>query len=309
MVTLTHIGPLDRKLLRDLWRMRGQVLAVAMVALCGVATFVTMRGSYEALLTSQHAYYERYRFADVFASVRRAPMAILPQVRAIPGVNEADGRVVFDASLDVPGLEEPASGRLVSLAPAGESGLNRVYLREGRLPVAAERNAVLVSVAFSEANGLHAGDTLGAIINGRREQLRIVGIAMSPEYLNEIKGDGFPDNRRFGVLWMDRDALAGALAMRDGINYVSVTLAPHASEKQVIERLDQLLAPYGALGAYGRADQISHNFLSSELAQSRVTATVLPAIFLAVAAFLVHNVLSRLTALQRAQIGLLKSLG
>jgi putative ABC transport system permease protein len=312
MVTLPHISALERKLLRDLWRMRGQVLAVAMVALCGVATFVTMRGAYEALLTSQHAYYERYRFADVFASVRRAPMAVLPQVRAIPGVNEADGRVVFDASLDVPGLEEPASGRLVSLASAAspaEGGLNRVFLREGRLPGAAERNAVLVSVAFSEANGLYAGDTLGAIINGRREQLRIVGIAMSPEYLNEIKGDGFPDNRRFGVLWMDHDALAGALAMRDGINHVSVTLAPHASEKQVIERLDRLLAPYGALGAYGRADQISHNFLSSELAQSRVTATVLPAIFLAVAAFLVHNVLSRLTALQRAQIGLLKSLG
>ena len=304
-----HVSMLDRKLLRDLWRMRGQVLAVAMVALCGVATFVTMRGSYEALLTSQHAYYERYRFADVFASVRRAPLSVLSQVRTIPGVNEADGRVVFDASLDVPGLDEPASGRLVSLAPPGESGLNRVSLRDGRMPGAAERNAVLVSVAFSEANGLHPGDTLGAIINGRRERLRIVGIAMSPEYLNEIKGDSFPDNRRFGVLWMDRDALAGALAMRDGINDVSVTLAPHASEKQVIERLDQLLAPYGALGAYGRQDQLSHNFLSNELAQSRVSATVLPAIFLAVAAFLVHNVLSRLTALQRAQIGLLKSLG
>jgi putative ABC transport system permease protein len=225
MVTLPHPSALDRKLLRDLWRMRGQVLAVAMVALCGVATFVTMRGSYEALVTSQQAYYERYRFADVFASVRRAPLSILERVRAIPGVNEADGRVVFDASLDVPGLDEPASGRLVSLAPPGESGLNRVFLRDGRMPGAAERNAVLVSVAFSEANGLHAGDTLGAIINGRRERLRIVGIAMSPEYLNEIKGDSFPDNRRFGVLWMDRDALAGALAMRDGINDITVSRA------------------------------------------------------------------------------------
>ena len=308
-MNLPHISALDRKLLRDLWRMRGEVLAVAMVALCGVATFVTMRGAYEALLTSQHAYYERYRFADVFASVRRAPLAILAQVRAIPGVNEADGRVVFDASLDVPGLAEPASGRLVSLAPPGPGGLNRVFLRSGRMPGAAERNAVLVSVAFSEANGLRPGDTLGAIINGRKERMRIVGIAMSPEYINEIKGDSFPDNRRFGVLWMDRDALAGALAMRDGINDITLTLAPHASQQQVTTQLDRLLAPYGALGAYGREDQLSHNFLANELAQSRVSATVLPAIFLAVAAFLVHNVLLRLTTLQRAQIGLLKSLG
>jgi putative ABC transport system permease protein len=309
MVSRPHISALDRKLLRDLWRMRGQVLAVAMVALCGVATFVTMRGSYEALLNSQHTYYERYRFADVFASVRRAPLAILGRVRAIPGVNEADGRVVFDASLDVPGLEEPASGRLVSLAPPGQEGLNRVFLHAGRMPGSAERNAVLVSVAFSDANGLKPGDMLGAIINGRKEGLKIVGIAMSPEYINEIKGDSFPDNRRFGVLWMDRDALAGALDMRDAINDITVTLAPHASQQQVIARLDRLLAPYGALGAYGRQDQLSHNFLDNELAQSRVSATVLPAIFLAVAAFLVHNVLLRLTVLQRAQIGLLKSLG
>ncbi len=309
MVSRAHISALDRKLLRDLWRMRGQVLAVAMVALCGVATFVTMRGSYEALLGSQHTYYERYRFADVFASVRRAPLAILAQVRAIPGVNQADGRVVFDASLDVPGLEEPASGRLVSLAPPGQDGLNRVFLHAGRMPGSAERNAVLVSVAFAQANGLKPGAMLGAIINGRKEGLKIVGIAMSPEYINEIKGDSFPDNRRFGVLWMDRDALAGALDMRDAINDITVTLAPHASEQQVIARLDRLLAPYGALGAYGRQDQLSHNFLDNELAQSRVSATVLPAIFLAVAAFLVHNVLLRLTVLQRAQIGLLKSLG
>ena len=309
MVTAPHVSALDRKLLRDLWRMRGQVVAVAMVALCGVATFVTMRGSYEALLGAQQAYYERYRFADVFATVRRAPLAVLTQVRAISGVNAATGRVVFDASLDVPGLDEPASGRLVSLAPPGEDGLNRVFLRSGRMPGLLERNAVLASVAFSDANHLRPGDTLGAVINGRMERLRIVGIAMSPEYVNEIKGDSFPDNRRFGVLWMDRDALAGALAMRDGINDITVTLAPHASEKQVILQLDRLLAPYGAVGAYGRDEQLSHNFLQNELAQSRVSATVLPAIFLAVAAFLVHNVLLRLTALQRPQIGLLKSLG
>jgi putative ABC transport system permease protein len=309
MVSWSAISALDRKLLRDLWRMRGQVFAVAMVALCGIATFVTMRGSYEALLSSQHAYYERYRFADVFASVRRAPQSILERVRAIPGVNEADGRVVYDASLDVPGLDEPASGRLVSLPAQEDSGLNRVHLRSGRMPGLAERNEVLVSEAFSAANQLRPGDTIGAIINGRKERLRIAGVAISPEYINEIKGNSFPDNRRFGVLWMGRDALAGTLNMRDGINDIAVTLAPHASEQQIITRLDQLLAPYGALGAYGRSDQLSHNFLANELAQSRVSGTVLPAIFLAVAAFLVHNVLLRLITLQRAQIGLLKSFG
>jgi len=306
---LSHLHALDRKLLRDLWRMRGQALAIALVAMCGIATFVTMRGAYEALLTSQALYYEQYRFADVFVNLKRAPLALLPRVQAISGINEADARVVFDASLDVPGLDEPASARLVSLPARPGSGLNRVYLRSGRLPTTDSPDEALASEAFTQANHLRPGDTLHAIINGRKQALRIVGIAISPEYVSEIKGNSFPDNRRFGVLWMERDALAAASNMRDGFNDLTVTLAPHASEARVIEQLDALLAPYGTLGAYGRKDQISHNFLSNELAQSRVTATVLPAIFLGVVAFLIHNVLLRITALQRAQIALLKSFG
>jgi len=302
------IHPLDRKLLRDLWRMRGQAMAIALVAMCGIATFITMHGSYEALLSSQASYYERYRFADVFANLKRAPVTLLARVREIPGVSQADGRVVFDASLDVPGLEEPASGRLISLPERGDE-LNRVHIRAGRRPQAGSRNEAVASEAFCEANGLRPGDSLHAVINGRKEQLRIVGVGLSPEYVSEIKGNSFPDNRRFGVLWMDRDALAGALDMRDGFNDLSVVLAPGASEAQVIEKLDILLAPYGSLGAYGRKDQISHHFLENELAQDRVTATVLPAIFLGVVAFLIHNVLLRITALQRAQIALLKSFG
>jgi putative ABC transport system permease protein len=306
---LSLLFALDRKLLRDLWHMRGQAVAIALVAMCGIATFVTLRSGYEALRASQQRYYENYRFADVFAGIKRAPLTVLEHVRRIPGVNEADGRVVFDASLDVPGLDEPASGRLVSLPERPGTGLNRVHLRSGRLPQVGHAREALVSEAFAAANRLHPGSTLGAVINGRKERLFITGIAISPEYVNEMKGTGFPDNRRFGVLWMDHDGLAGALDMREAMNDVSVTLAAHASERQIIDRLDILLAPYGALGAYGRQDQISHNFLANELAQNRVSSTVIPAIFLGVVAFLTHNVLLRLTSLQRAQIALLKSFG
>lgn len=305
----TSVQPIDRKLLRDLWRMRGQAIAIALVAMCGIATLVTMRASYEALVSSQAAYYEQYRFAEVFARFKSAPLTLLERVQEIPGVNEADARVVFDASLDVPGLDEPASGRLVSLPLLPGTGLNRVHIRTGRQPEAGNRLEVLVSEAFSAANGLHPGDRLGAIINGRRERLHITGIAISPEYVNEMSGNTFPDNRRFGVLWMPREALAAALNMRDSFNDLSVILAPHASESLVIERLDRLLAPYGALGAYGRKDQLSHSFLNNELVSNKVSGTIIPAIFLGVAAFLIHNVLLRITALQRAQIALLKSFG
>jgi putative ABC transport system permease protein len=303
------VHPLNLKLLRDLWRTRGQALAIALVAMCGIATFVTMRSGYEALLAAQSQYYEHYRFADVFAPLKRAPTSLMSQVLAVPGVNEADMRVVFDASLDVPGLDEPASGRLVSLPDKPDTGLNRIHLRSGRLPQSGNRNEVLVSEAFSKANNLHSGRALHAIINGRKERLHIVGTAISPEYVTEINANSFPDNRRFGVMWMTRDQLASALDMRDAFNYLSITLAPHASERRVIERLDALLGPYGTLGAHGRDEQVSHHFIHNELAQAKVSATIMPAIFLGVAAFLIHNVLLRTTALQRTQIALLKSFG
>lgn len=300
---------LERKLLRDLWRMRGQALAIALVACCGTASYVTLRGAYEALLAARTSYYAHYRFADVFLNLKRAPATLLARAQEIPGVNLAHGRVVIDASLDVPGLDEPASGRLISLPEGSAAGLNQVYLRSGRLPLRERRDEALVSEAFASANRLQLDDRIGAVINGRRQNLRMVGIAISPEYVAEMKGTSFPDNRRFGVLWMDHEALAGAVDMRDSFNDLSVSLAPHASQARVIEQLDQLLAPYGSLGAYGRKEQLSNDFLDNELASSRVTASVLPAIFLAVVAFLIHNALLRITRLQRAQIALLKSFG
>ena len=300
---------LQRKLLRDLWRLRTQAFAVAAVAMCGIASLVTMRGAYEALLSAQHTYYKQYRFADVFASLRRAPLELTTAIRRIEGVAEVQGRVVFDAPLDVPGLDEPATGRLVSLRPSNPNDLNRVHLRAGRLPDQGNRHEILVSEAFALANALHAGTVLHAVVNSRSERLTVTGIAISPEYINEMRGNGFPDYRRFGVLWMDQEALSSLMAMRDGFNDVVLTLSPGASEADVIHQLDGLLEPYGGLGAIGRDDQLSHQFISNELAQTKVSATVIPAIFLSVAAFLVHNVLSRLTALQRMQIGLLKSFG
>lgn len=308
-MTTFMIPTLDRKLIRDVWRMRGQAIAIAIVVMCGIASFVTLRGSYEAMLASQASYYEQYRFADVFANVKRAPVTLLERIQEFPGANEVQGRVVFEATLDVPGLDEPASGRLVSLPIQPGKGLNRVHIRYGRLPQAGNLSEVLVSEAFAQANKLQPGHTIGAIINGRKERLHIVGIAISPEFINEISGSSFPDHRRFGVMWMDHEALSSALNMRDSFNDLSLVLAPKASASQVIERLDKLLAVYGSLGAYARDEQLSHNFLTNELNQTRVSGTVIPAIFLGVVAFLIHNILLRITTLQRAQIALLKSFG
>ena len=295
---------------RDLWHLRGQVFAAALVVACGVAAQVTMRSAYLSLQAAQTNYYASYRFADIFAQLKRAPEQLAGEIRALPGVAQVRTRVVAEVTLDVPGLTEPASGRLVSIPERQETMLNDLFLRRGRYIEASHPDEVLVSEVFAQANKLEVGDKLGAILNGRWRELTVVGIALSPEYIYEVgAGMLFPDNRRFGVLWMGREALASAFSMEGAFNDVSLTLAKGAEEAEVIARLDQLLLRYGGLSAYGRSDQLSNRFLTDELGEIEISATYIPAIFLAVAVFLIYIVLSRLVVMQRTQIALLKAFG
>jgi putative ABC transport system permease protein len=301
---------LNRKLLRDLLHLRGQVLAISLVVACGVAVFVSTRTAYDSLVMSRATYYGEYRFADVFASLKRAPDLVAARIAAIAGVAAVETRIVFDVTLDVPGLAEPATGRIVSIPEHRTPMLNDLYIRRGRYVEGGRRDEVLVGEAFALANHLDLGDTLGAVLNGRWQRLRVVGIVLSPEYVYEIRGsDLFPDNRRFGVLWMSRDAVGPAFDMDGAFNDVVVSLAPEAVEAEVIAQLDRLLERYGGLGAYGRTDQISNRFLSDEIAQNRIFGIILPVIFLGVAAFLLNIVLSRLVTMQRDQIAVLKAFG
>ena len=149
-----------------------------------------------------------------------------------------------------------------------------------------------------------------AVLNGRKQALRIVGVALSPEYVLQIReGELIPDEKRFGVFWMHREELAAAFDMDGAFNNVVGTLLRGASEKEVLARIDDLTEPYGGVGAYGRSDQLSHRYLSDEMAQLRGMGIVAPTIFFSVAAFLLNVVLTRLIRIQREQIAALKAFG
>lgn len=299
-----------KKLLRDLWHLRGQLTATAIVVACGVASFVSMRSTYSSLLETQQSYYSEYRFGDIFASLTRAPEGLAARIGAVPGVAAVQTRIVSEAILDLPDLREPAQGRIVSIPEVPAQILNDLHLKSGRYIRPGRSDEVVISAAFAEANGFVPGDSLGATINGRMRRLNIVGIGLSPEYIYEIRGgDIFPDNKRFGIIWMGRDAAAAAYDMNGAFNNLSLTLAPNASEEQVIDQVDRLLKTYGGTGSYGRTDQQSYRFISNELSQLRTFGTFLPIVFLGVTAFLLHLVMSRLINTQREQIGLLKAFG
>jgi putative ABC transport system permease protein len=304
------VGVLYRMLWRDAWHLRGQVLASALVMACGVATLLAMRSTYQSLVAAQDGYYSQYRLADVFAQLKRAPLSLAERAQHIAGVASVQARVVRTVSVDIPGLDDPATARIIGIPIQSQTTLNALHMVSGRQLAATGGSEVIASSAFASANGLVVGDRIAAVLNGRWRELRIVGTAMSPEFVYEVAPGGLlPDNRRFGVLWMDQDALAYAFNMRGAFNDINLALSPGASQSAVIDRLDQLLSPYGGLGAYGREEQLSHRFVADELAEIRVSTSVIPGLFLGIAAFLVYVTLARVVTLQRAEIGLLKAFG
>jgi putative ABC transport system permease protein len=305
------ISPLDRKLLRDLAKMKGQVLAVSLVMACGLAMMIMTRSLIMTLETTRSTYYQRYAMADVFATLKRAPLSVADEIRTLPGVATVETRVAVDVTLDLPGLSEPATGHIISLPEdGGPQKLNRLFLRSGRFPRSDERREVVLGESFANANGLQPGDSLVAVINGRRETLKICGIGLSPEYVFEARaGETLPDHKRFSVIWMNYRALAVAYNLDGAFNDVVIDLAPDASPAPVIAEMDRILTPYGAGGAFLRKEQPSAQRLDDELRVLTSLSVAYPLVFLSVAAFMVNAVLARIVRLQREQIAQMKALG
>ncbi len=301
---------LDRKLLRDLWKMKGQAAAIALVIVSGVSAFIMLISTMTSLNLTRDKFYREYGFADVFAVLKRAPDDLKHRIREIPGVRDVETRVVAGVKLDIPGFEEPVTARLVSVPDKGSAHINRLYIRRGRTVDAFRDDEAVVSEAFAEAHGFVPGDRLGAVINGRWKTLTIVGIALSPEFVMQTRpGAISPDYKRYAILWMGRDALGTAYGMKGAFNDAVVSLEDGADSARVIAELDRLLDRYGGLGAYARKDQISNRFLSEEFRQLQRSAEIFPTIFIAVAAFLLNVVINRTVSTQREQIAALKAFG
>ena len=301
---------LQRLLWRDLWRLRGQLVPVALVAACGIATLVATWGTYQSLERARDAYYATHHFGEVFAHLVRAPAQAALAVGRIPGVAQVQTRVVEEVTVRVPGLPEPASARLVSVAADTTHMLNAIAVVRGRALDPTRSDQVLVSDAFAQANGLAVGDQLAVILAGRWTPVSIVGIALSPEFVYVVgRGMLFPDNQRFGVLWMPARAVAAAFGMQGAFNDVSLTLAGGIDVSHVTAALDALLRPYGGLTVLPREEQVSHRFLTDELGELRIMTTIIPSLFLAVSSFMLYMVLVRLVATQRPHIGMLKAFG
>lgn len=304
------VSPLDHKLIRDLLRMKTQAAAIAAVIGLGVLLQVMMGGLVNTLEETRLAYYDRYRLADVFAPVTRAPERMTERLGEIAGVAAVESRVVGSALIDIAKGELPIRAQAISLPDSGAPRLNDLYLTDGRLPEAGKDDEIVLLQGFAEARGLRPGERLVATMNGARRAFRITGLAQSPEFLyTTAPGELVPDDTRYAVIWMRRAAISAAYDMEGAFNEVLLALGHGADKTAVIDALDRLLDDYGAAGAYGVELQASNRFVLQEIDGLRAAATGIPPIFLAVAAFLLYIVISRMVQSEREQIGLLKAFG
>ncbi|HET7729544.1 MAG TPA: ABC transporter permease [Usitatibacter sp.] len=300
---------LDRKLARDLWSLKSQVVSIALVIACGIGGFIGSLSTYSSLVWSRDHYYDVARFPHLFASAIRVPVPMLERVRAVPGVSEAEARIVRDAQMRIPGESSPMVARMIGADFERPAAMGRLTLTAGRWPQPGGDREAVVNQRFYEARRLTLGSAVEVLLNGKQERLAIVGTVLSPEYIYPTRGTGMPDDEWFALLWMDAHVLATVYDMDGAFNALAVRLARGASAPAAIDAIDTLLAPYGGLGAYTRDDQMSHKILSQEISQQKVFGTVLPSIFLAVAAFILNVVLHRQVNSQRGEIAALKALG
>lgn len=290
--------------------MRINALAIVLVLGCGIAIFVMAIGMRGSLERTRLDYYASHRMADLAVSLVRAPDSTSDALRRLPGVSAIETRISGLALLDLPNVTEPASARLVSLPPQDRPSVNDLFVATGRWPDPRQAEEVVVNEAFATANDFHPGDRLQVTMHGKRQALMIVGIGNSPEFIYATPpGEIFPQQERFAVIWMSRDALERAYNLKGAFNDVAFRLTPQADIQSVKKGVDALLASFGGAGAYGRDRMASDRFLVEELGQLATMAAFLPTFFIVIAAFLVNIALTRIIASERSNIGLFKAFG
>ncbi len=301
---------LNIKLWREFLHMRAQVVAIAFVIVGGVSTFVMAVSALDSLRETRDEYYRQYRYADIFVRLGRAPEQVARRLREIPGVRAVETRIVAPVSMDIRGFDEPVTGLVVSLPDRGRARVNDLYLRAGRRVAPGRNGEVVISSTLARAHRLRPGDHIRVTIHGKRRRLRIVGVALSPEFIYQVRaGAMFPDEKRYGILWMSRKALGRALDMQAAFNDAVFLVHRQVNVREIITRIDLVLDRYGGLGAYARKDHASDRFLATEMAELRTMATVFPVIFLSLAVFMLNISIGRIVILQRELIGVLKANG
>ncbi len=303
---------LDRKLRRDLWHNKAMLLAVVLIVAVGVGCLSGFLATSKNLQSARSSYYQETFLADFWIDLKKAPTTVLPDLLDIPGVASLRARLVTSVMLDLDGVDRPISGQLLSMPPSQQDVINNVILMSGSYFTPGRRNEVLVNHDFATARNIAPGDTLRMVIHGQRKELHVVGTAISSEFVYLMPpGSIVPEPADYGVFYVKQQLAEDAMGFEGACNSLVGFLTPQARQnpQAVLDQLGTALKPYGVFATTPLAQQASNLALSSELSGLSTMATMMPLIFLSVAALVLNVLMTRLAEQQRSIVGTLKALG
>jgi putative ABC transport system permease protein len=276
----------------------------------GIISFIATINAYKNLFTSYEFVYEKLNFADYTVKFEFAPQKILGKVKGIKGVSKAEGRLVFDTTLQIK-RDEFAQARLIGLPSDRHPKVNDIKIEKGSYFQKEKENVAIVEKHFADYYNKKPGDFIYPIINGKKVKLKVIGIASSPEYLivSPSRQEVYASARRFAVLFVPQENLENYLGLKQTINEVSVLLEKDAQKSKVTKRVKEILSPYGIIESFTKEEQPSNAALELDLEGYREIAYMLPMLILVIASFSIYISLSRLVRSQRKEIGLMKALG
>jgi len=311
------MSTLTRKLLREVYRAKGLLLAVTSIIAVGITCYVSMQSAYNNLAAAKDRYYKRCRMADFWIDVKKVPLAEIDPVARLPGIRDLQSRIQFYATADIEDEPQPINSLVISLPgrrdrPAENRVINDIILQQGGYFTQTRDNEVIVNAAFAEAHRIEPGDWVYLLLNNRRQELFVVGTAISSEFAWLIgPGALIPDPEKFGVFYIKRHYAEDVFDFEGAANQLVGRLSPESKDHpdEVLRRAESLLDDYGVFSTTPLDQQASNTFLSGDLDGTRSMAIIIPAIFLTVAALVLNVLITRLARQQRTVVGTLKALG
>ena len=256
---------LNRKLFRELRDAKGLLLAIMSIIAVGVACQVSMRSAYHNLTDAKGRYYAQCRMAHFWIDLKKIPVPELGALDELPSIRAYRPRIQFFATVDLERVSKPLNGLVLSLPDQREAILNDIVLQRGSYFTPQRDNEVIVNEAFARYHGLQPGEWIHLILNDRRQELFVVGTAISSEFVY-LLGPGaiFPDPEHFGVFYLKHKYAEEVFDFEGAANQVVGLLSHEAQQRpqDTLRQLESLLAPYGVFSTTALKDQASNFFLS-----------------------------------------------
>lgn len=300
---------LDVRLLRMVKHSKGQFISVTTIVAVALCIYVLFSITSVNINNAVDQYYSDTSINDLVIELMRIPQAAVDDLKSIDGISDAQGRVSVDVPLQVTDKDEKVNIRVVSL-PKNGGVINKLYTIKGNKAELGEDN-VIVLEQFANARNINIDEVITPYINGRTYNLKVSGVAASSEYIYLMENEQslLPALDKFGVVYVTESFAQSVFGYRGSYNEVLIKLREQKNIEDIIDIVEKRLDKYGLKRITKLEDQLSNNVLTQKVDGIQMMSSILPVMFLMVAAIIISIMLSRIVSNDRMAIGVLKALG